>query len=689
LQWAKKDLGDGYITWTPIQGDSYSQKNKRWLIDQGYRFNSIASACIQMIATSLPEAPLKVYREIEGEEPEVVEGHWLTELIRHPNDHTSTFELWEKTAIHLLAGGSSYWLLLRSQNGMEPEENARGPINRVELLRPDLVTPITDQGTGHIVGWLYRPEGTTQELRYPAYQVVATPFPDPLGNDGLSPLARVVREIGIDNGATDFVKQFFDNGAVVAGILSSEQELDKETAERIEERWYQKFGRWAKGRFRTAVLGKGTKYQQMALNFRDMEFESVRSFVETRICGAFGVDPVLLPSWVGIRHGGKYSNYQEARRHLWYETIIPLLKRIESKINSQLLVYEEGHFCRFDLSKVEALQENTNDLWERVWNAFQRDMLPLGYAQRALGVPVDEEKEELYYSELKSKGIQPEEGQQQEEEEEDDNNANSQRKAFRKKDINREKFTEAIRQVQDKHEEKIKGQMINFFKKAKGRVVDAAQKELTPNEYFMILLAIQEAVEELEGELRPVALTAFLEAALDGGVVAAGELGLDFDPDDKELRRKLREYSLVFAKRVMSTTRKDLLGLLAKAQEEKWTYTKLKDEIRAKFNQYSENRAQMIARTETVRMVNLGSATSYIQNGFFNLEWHAIHDKKTCPYCNKMDGKVTPVGVPFASVGDTITGEDEDGNPVSMTIDYANVEVPPLHPNCRCALLPA
>jgi HK97 family phage portal protein len=685
LQWAKKDLGDGHITWVPIQGDSYSQKDRRWLIDQGYRFNSIASACIQMIATSLPEAPLKVYREIEGEEPEVVEGHWLMELIRHPNDYTSSFELWEKTAIHLLAGGTSYWLLLRDN------EVESGPVNRLELLRPDLVTAEIDQETGQIVGWVYRPEGTSMEIRYPVYQVLAIPFPDPLGNEGLPPLGRVVREIGIDNGATDFVKQFFDNGAVVAGILSSDQELDNETAARIEERWYQKFGRWAKGRFRTAVLGKGTKYQQMALNFRDMEFESVRSFVETRICSAFGVDPVLLPSWVGIRHGGKYSNYQEARRHLWAETIIPLLRRIESKINSQLLVYEEGHFCRFDLGKVEALQENENDKWERIWNAFQRDMFPLGYAQKVLGVPVDEDKEEMYYSEMKSAGTpEPEESEEEQgREEEGDNNTDSQRKAFQKKDIDRDKFTEVIRRVQDEQEKKIKGQMADFFREAKGRVVDAAKKELTENELLVIALAIEQTLEELQIELQPISLTAFLDAAITGGTVAAEFLGLDFDPDDEELRRKLREYSLEFAKRIISTTRKDMLGLLAKAEQDKWTYTKLKDEIRGKFNQYSENKAQMIARTETVKMVNLGSATSYIQNGFFNLEWHAIDDKKTCPFCNKMDGKVTPVGVPFASKGETITAEDEDGNPVSMKIDYANVEVPPLHPNCRCALLPA
>lgn len=677
MKWLrKKDVGASYFTWSPSSGGSGIPQDKAWLMNQGFRMNSIASACIQMIASSLPEAQLNIYRKDSDGELEVLPEHWLADLIRFPNDATSTFELWEKTAIYLLTAGSAYWLLMR--------DSETGPIERIELLRPDLVTPEVDRGSGRIVAWKYRPEGTGQEIVYPVYQVLAIAFPDPLGVDGLSPLSRVMREIGIDNGATDFTRDFFENGAVVAGILSSDQELDKDTADRIEERWNQKFGRWARGRFKTAVLGKGTTYQQMALNFRDMEFESVRSFVETRICSAFGVDPVLLPSWVGIRHGGKYSNYQEARRHLWLETIVPLLRRIESKINSQLLVYEDRVFCRFDLGKVEALQENENDKWERVREAFRSNLITLGQAQRLLDVPVDEENEDKYFSELRGTNlsiVNPGEDEDRE-------------KTFyphiKKKNVDKNKFTRFVKGIQDEFEKDVQGTMVDFFERFKRKVVDRLKKkELTPEEYFAVLLALQQSAQESEEELQSVSLEMFLTVALGAGSLIAGELGLAFDPDDETLRSKLREYSLLFASQVMSSTRRELFSILEKAQRERLTYTELEEELLDHFDNLSQNKAALIARTETVKMVNLGSATSYIQNGYTHLEWHAIHDKKTCPFCAAIDGKVTPSGVPFAAKGDTITGQDENGEIVTMSVKYENVLIPPLHPRCRCAILPA
>jgi HK97 family phage portal protein len=679
MKWVKKDMGASVFTWSSTSGGQIPQ-DKAWLINQGYRLNSIASSCISMIASSLPEAKLNIYQKNDDGELEVLPHHWLADLIRYPNDATSTFELWEKTTIYLLSAGSAYWLLMR--------DSETGPIERIELLRPDLVTPEVDQDSGRVVAWKYRPEGTGQEIIYPVYQVLAISFPDPLGVDGLSPLGRVIREIGIDNEATNFTSDFFENGAVLAGILTSDQELDKDTADRLEERWYQKFGRWAKGRFKTAVLGKGTTYQQMALNFRDMEFENVRSFVETRICSAFGVDPVLLPSWVGIRHGGKYSNYQEARRHLWLETIVPLLRRIESKINSQLLVYEDHVFCRFDLGKVEALQENENDKWERVGEAFRSDLITLGQAQRLLDVPVDEENEDKYFSELRAANLsiaKPGAGIS-----EDDDQEKMFHPHIKKKNVDKNKFTRFVKGIQDEYEKDVQGAMVDFFERFKGKVVDRLKKkELTPEEYFAVLLALQQSAQESEEELRSVSLETFLTVALGAGSLIAGELGLAFDPDDETLRSKLREYSLLFASQVMSSTRRELFGILEKAQRERLTYTELEEELLDHFDNLSQNKAALIARTETVKMVNLGSATSYIQNGYTNLEWHAIHDKKTCPFCAAIDGKVTPSGVPFAAKGDTITGQDENGEIVTMSVKYENVLIPPLHPRCRCAILPA
>ena len=74
-------------------------------------------------------------------------------------------------------------------------------------------------------------------------------------------------------------------------------------------------------------------------------------------------------------------------------------------------------------------------------------------------------------------------------------------------------------------------------------------------------------------------------------------------------------------------------------------------------------RALTIALTESSRAMNMASMDTYQEVGLEEVEWFAADP---CPECEVNDGQVVPVGTEFFS-GDT---------------------EPPVHPNCRCALLP-
>jgi HK97 family phage portal protein len=377
-------------TWTQVRTNQHYDLSR--LTDEGYRKNSIASACIIMIATSAPEAELKVYQPSEMGHVEVPD-HWLKQLINRPNPYLSTYELWELVHTYLNTSGNAYILLHRDKNAQF------GPVTELDVLRPDMVVPAFDENN-KIRYYQYSLNG--KQFKFLPHQIIHLKFPDPLNEvEGLSPLARVLRELNIDNQATDFTRTFFNNAAVPYGILSTDQKMREEEVERTRERWMDWFrGSRGKNRFKPAVLGQGLKYEQIGLSFQEMEFEALRSMTETRICGAFGVDPVLLPSWVGIKYGGKYSNYSEARRHLWDETIIPALRRIESKLTSQLLAHE-GVVARFDLSKIQALQENVNAKFERIQGAFTAGIMKLDEARTQLGLEQDELLGDLYTFQLK------------------------------------------------------------------------------------------------------------------------------------------------------------------------------------------------------------------------------------------------------------------------------------------------
>lgn len=77
-----------------------------------------------------------------------------------------------------------------------------------------------------------------------------------------------------------------------------------------------------------------------------------------------------------------------------------------------------------------------------------------------------------------------------------------------------------------------------------------------------------------------------------------------------------------------------------------------------------ESRGEIIARTESARAASVAAMDTYGANGIGRVEWSIGGD--SCDDCVDNDGHVVKLGDAFPS-GDT---------------------EPPLHPNCRCAVLP-
>ena len=98
--------------------------------------------------------------------------------------------------------------------------------------------------------------------------------------------------------------------------------------------------------------------------------------------------------------------------------------------------------------------------------------------------------------------------------------------------------------------------------------------------------------------------------------------------------------------------------------------------------QFSPSRARMIARTETSAVLNRGQVAAWEDTGVVELvEWY-VSPADVCPWCESFDGKITTLGGNFASQGETVTA---GGQTLEV---FENLPSPPLHPNCRCTLLP-
>lgn len=75
-----------------------------------------------------------------------------------------------------------------------------------------------------------------------------------------------------------------------------------------------------------------------------------------------------------------------------------------------------------------------------------------------------------------------------------------------------------------------------------------------------------------------------------------------------------------------------------------------------------ETRAEVIARTETIRAFNQGALEQYRSYGVRRVVWLTAHDERTCPVCRPLHKKVFPIDrIPFGG--------------------------PPAHPRCRCSVV--
>ncbi len=97
-------------------------------------------------------------------------------------------------------------------------------------------------------------------------------------------------------------------------------------------------------------------------------------------------------------------------------------------------------------------------------------------------------------------------------------------------------------------------------------------------------------------------------------------------------------------------------------------------------------RARMIARTETIWSYNEGAMLRYEEQGVSLKEWVVTQDDLLCPWCTPMDGRVVETSSNFFDAGTSTFGLF-DG--VSRSLNFGtDVAHPPLHPNCRCVLVP-
>ena len=321
---------------------------------------------VNRIAQSIAATEWKLYTVQNGEKEEV-DNHPAIELWRNQDDFITREDFLETSAQHMELVGEMWWVLVRNGLGV--------PIG-LQVVRPDRMKPIPHP-TEYIAGYEYRIGSTTIQLERD--DVIFTRNPNPLdAYRGIGVVQSMMVDLGAERLAAEWQNNFFKNSAMPTGIIEFDSTLQDSDFERLATRWRMQHQGVANSN-RVAILERG-KWVDAKITQHDMQFEQLRRFERDQILGAFGMPLPIM----GITESVNRANAEAA--HYMYATwlIRPRLMRIRAALNSKLLkLYPDGENLMFDF--VDQTPENRVELANEGSLGYEKGVLTLNEARRRFG----------------------------------------------------------------------------------------------------------------------------------------------------------------------------------------------------------------------------------------------------------------------------------------------------------------
>jgi hypothetical protein len=203
-------------------------------------------------------------------------------------------------------------------------------------------------------------------------------------------------------------------------------------------------------------------------------------------------------------------------------------------------------------------------------------------------------------------------------------------------------------------------------------------------DYHALITDIDEVLRARTGDWRDGFIPLFESLIEAQGDTLAAAFGVDFNLQSPDVQAFIRDYAFQFANKISATAADEIRAIIDQAQREGWDILKTMGAIDGRYSEWTRWRAELIARSETIRSSNAGAIAAYKGAGIVKKEWLLTEDDRLCEFCRPMKGKITGIDQNFYNLGDQVTG-DAGG---VLKVNYEHIGYPPLHPMCRCAILP-
>ena len=301
-------LGGG-VTVPNQQSQMQSMTNTSWLF-----------SVVDRIASSAAAVPWGLFRQGPNGENQEILKHPILDLWRSVNPFYTRHEFIETSIQHFELTGEIWWLIVRNRS--------RRP---VELwpIRPDRIRPVPHP-TDFVAGYIYTIGQTQIPLERKDVIFIRRPSPlDPYR--GIGTVQSMMVDIGAEQMASQWTRNFFNNGAMPGGILQFDEGMSDADFERLVSRWSEQHQGVANAH-RVAVLERG-KWVDRKFSQRDMQMVELRRLNRDLIFGAFGIPSSVM----GVTESVNRANAEAGDVMFGRWILKPRLERIKQALNERLV----------------------------------------------------------------------------------------------------------------------------------------------------------------------------------------------------------------------------------------------------------------------------------------------------------------------------------------------------------------
>ncbi len=698
--------------------------------DYSRYYNGWVYANLNALASSVAKMELKLYRvRVIGGEIEYVEieTHEVLDRLDRMNAFTSYSDGVYITQTYKDMAGDCFWYIDDSKQN-------------IYVLEPSKVKVLFDYiggGGVKITGYQYTTvvEGKEQKEVYAPEQIVPFKNPNPLNPvRGMGLIQMALQAIDTDLYAEDFNKRFFLNNATPDTILRTDQRIPLENMRRLEADLKRRFG-GTKNAHKTMILEGGLDIKPLNSTQRDMEFIEQSKWVRDKMMSIFGNTKVSL----GITEDVNRAN-AEASLYGWLKEVIkPKMQSFVDTLNefylpnmtNEALVFGFEDPYPEDRAEDLLLAEKGYGRW--ITRNEAREMFDLTPVEGG-----DEFTEAPSMGEAPQEPISPDDGEAPD----DDENVPKAlknihvEKRLRQLDVftkvkkqkellvaTKEIAAQAVKEAQGmvghehvapksdvRYSEFFTNDEVMSYHRAKINKIESIEARFGDKirEYLGRLEEkTLEAVRMIEEKGLAKASIAPLfdvedevsfginlftplmeEATMVGGMAAQALIGdkLNYKPS-AEIRKRVKADIKRFTKSMTETDLNALTDKIVQLSSQGVSIPEIASEVRVFFESAAKNQVDTIVRTEALRVANMASIDAYKQSDVVvGKQWTTAGDSDVCEFCLEAEKQYKDVSLdkPFAKKGETLTTEGGE----TMVLDYSSLESAPLHPRCRCDVLP-